>query len=199
MSAGKAVPRVFESSSPPSRLSRPDLPEAGACRTWDIRPSRLLIDGALVGGAAPPRSSTRPPAARSPPPCADPAQLAQAVGARQGALSPLGPARPGRSGRRCSSHIADRLEAGARFAPPADASRASLLAESRGEMEGAIAAFRHFATLALPPRVLRDTPDERIVEHRHPLGVVAAIVPWNYPLLMLALEDGAGPASRGTR
>jgi acyl-CoA reductase-like NAD-dependent aldehyde dehydrogenase len=81
--------------------------------------------------------------------------------------------------------MAARLDA---FATLLTQEQGKPLAESRFEMEGVIAAFRHFATLELPPRVLRDTAGDRIVEYRHPLGVVAAIMPWNYPLLMLALK-----------
>lgn len=33
-------------------------------------------------------------------------------------------------------------------------------------------------------RVLADTPKERVIERRVPLGVVAVIAPWNYPLIL---------------
>jgi len=35
--------------------------------------------------------------------------------------------------------------------------------------------------LELPNKVLLDDAKEKIIEHRTPLGVVAAITPWNYP------------------
>ena len=31
---------------------------------------------------------------------------------------------------------------------------------------------------------------------KEPLGVIGCIVPWNYPLLLLGLEDGAGAGGR---
>src|SRR5690606_11188488 len=40
------------------------------------------------------------------------------------------------------------------------------------------------------PETLRDDGGSRIIEKRQPLGVVAAIMPWNYPMLMLALKIG---------
>ncbi|MET9552323.1 aldehyde dehydrogenase family protein [Streptomyces sp. NPDC006645] len=41
---------------------------------------------------------------------------------------------------------------------------------------------RHFAGLSLAPDVLRDDASGRFERHHEPLGVVAAIVPWNFPL-----------------
>ncbi len=40
------------------------------------------------------------------------------------------------------------------------------------------------ATLQMPNEVLSDTENGRIVIRRKPLGVVAAITPWNYPLML---------------
>ena len=48
--------------------------------------------------------------------------------------------------------------------------------------------FRYFATLDLPVRVIEDSAGRRAEAHRRPLGVIGAIVPWNYPLLILAFK-----------
>ncbi|MDE2597153.1 MAG: aldehyde dehydrogenase family protein [Sphingomonadales bacterium] len=48
--------------------------------------------------------------------------------------------------------------------------------------------FRETAKLELAPRVLFDDETRRVVEHRKPLGVVAAIVPWNFPLFMVGFK-----------
>jgi acyl-CoA reductase-like NAD-dependent aldehyde dehydrogenase len=154
-----------------------------------LKPFRLLIDGALVEGAA--TAEVVNPATGRPfatAPRADAAQLEQALMAAKRAFP--GWAHTGWAERQAILvAIADALEARIdAFARLLTQEQGKHLAESRGEMESAIAAFREFATLELPPRVLRDTATDRIVEYRHPLGVVAAIVPWNYPLLMLALK-----------
>ena len=60
--------------------------------------------------------------------------------------------------------------------------------QATGEMMGTIAALRYFAAQALSPKLLRDTANERIIEQRYPLGVVAAITPWNFPMMLLMLK-----------
>lgn len=55
---------------------------------------------------------------------------------------------------------------------------------SRFEIGGAVSWTRHTAELMLPVEVLQDTPDGRIEMHRKPLGVVAAITPWNWPVMI---------------
>jgi acyl-CoA reductase-like NAD-dependent aldehyde dehydrogenase len=40
----------------------------------------------------------------------------------------------------------------------------------------------------LPAKILRENDVERIVQHHAPLGVVAAITPWNFPLLLLMIK-----------
>jgi acyl-CoA reductase-like NAD-dependent aldehyde dehydrogenase len=53
-----------------------------------------------------------------------------------------------------------------------------------GEVIGAAVWFEYTASLQIPVEVLVDTPESRIEVRRRPLGVVAAITPWNYPLLL---------------
>jgi acyl-CoA reductase-like NAD-dependent aldehyde dehydrogenase len=53
-----------------------------------------------------------------------------------------------------------------------------------GEVIGAAVWFEFTAGLQIPVEVLVDTPESRIEVRRRPLGVVAAITPWNYPLLL---------------
>jgi acyl-CoA reductase-like NAD-dependent aldehyde dehydrogenase len=53
-----------------------------------------------------------------------------------------------------------------------------------GEVIGAAVWFEYTAGLQIPVEVIADTPENRIEVRRRPLGVVAAITPWNYPLLL---------------
>ena len=55
---------------------------------------------------------------------------------------------------------------------------------SRFEIGGAIAWTRHTAGLQLPIEVLQDTPEGRVELHRKPIGVVASITPWNWPVMI---------------
>jgi succinate-semialdehyde dehydrogenase/glutarate-semialdehyde dehydrogenase len=69
------------------------------------------------------------------------------------------------------------------------------LAESRGEVAYAAAFLEWFGEEA--KRVYGDTipqhqPDKRIVVIKQPIGVVACITPWNFPLAMITRK--AGPA-----
>lgn len=48
--------------------------------------------------------------------------------------------------------------------------------------------MRYLADVELKPVIIRDDAQERIVEHHTPLGVVAAITPWNFPFGTLALK-----------
>ena len=52
------------------------------------------------------------------------------------------------------------------------------------EVGGAIAWARYNAELELPVEVIQDNDEARIELHRRPLGVVASITPWNWPLLI---------------
>jgi acyl-CoA reductase-like NAD-dependent aldehyde dehydrogenase len=58
------------------------------------------------------------------------------------------------------------------------------LARATEEVIGASVWFSYTASLEIPVEVLQDTSESRIEVRRRPLGVVAAITPWNYPLLL---------------
>ncbi|NQY87277.1 MAG: aldehyde dehydrogenase family protein [Colwellia sp.] len=47
---------------------------------------------------------------------------------------------------------------------------------------------RSLASHEFPVKILEETATNRVEEHRNPLGVVAAIIPWNFPLLIAAYK-----------
>lgn len=55
---------------------------------------------------------------------------------------------------------------------------------SRFEMQGCVAWTQVPAALELPPEVVHEDDTRKDVLHRVPLGVVAAIAPWNWPLMI---------------
>ncbi len=52
------------------------------------------------------------------------------------------------------------------------------------EVGGSIAWTQYTAELQLPVDIIQDNDEARIEVHRKPLGVVASITPWNWPLLI---------------
>ena len=52
------------------------------------------------------------------------------------------------------------------------------------EIDFAIDIIRHYAALDLPDEILKDDAKQKIVRQRMWLGVVAPIVPWNFPMLL---------------
>ncbi len=55
---------------------------------------------------------------------------------------------------------------------------------ARFEVGGCVAWTRVTASLELPPQTILDDADNDIVMHRRPIGVIGAITPWNWPLLI---------------
>lgn len=62
------------------------------------------------------------------------------------------------------------------------------LSESLDEARGAVSDLRYFATLQLPEDTLQNDTEVSVRVHRRPLGPVAAIAPWNYPLAIAAAK-----------
>lgn len=58
------------------------------------------------------------------------------------------------------------------------------LPHALGEMMGAEYYLRYYASLELPIRVIDQSSKQKVEEHRRPLGIVAAIVPWNFPFII---------------
>lgn len=58
------------------------------------------------------------------------------------------------------------------------------IAESRREIGAAAAWFTYYSALDQPVQVVQDDAAARIEVHHKPLGVIAAITPWNYPILL---------------
>jgi acyl-CoA reductase-like NAD-dependent aldehyde dehydrogenase len=56
------------------------------------------------------------------------------------------------------------------------------------EVYGMAAFCRYFTSLDLPVEVLEDSDARRVEVHRNPLGVIGAIVPWNFPLRLMAFK-----------
>jgi len=61
-------------------------------------------------------------------------------------------------------------------------------ADAMGEIYGAAAFFKYFTMHDLPVKVLMDSETARVEAHRKPLGVIGAIIPWNFPIILMAFK-----------
>jgi acyl-CoA reductase-like NAD-dependent aldehyde dehydrogenase len=88
--------------------------------------------------------------------------------------------------RRLLGKLADALAQRAdEFAKLLTQEQGKPIAHAEGEIAGAVNLIKTFAAMDLPVKLLRETERSRIIEHRMPLGVVAAITPWNFPIAIL--------------
>lgn len=150
---------------------------------------RLLIDGELVAGtqtmevlnpatgsvlAACPRGSAE--------------QMNQAVAAADAAF-PHWRAVPQTERRAMILRLADLVHRDAEpLAQLLTQEQGKPIAEARAELAYTEFWLRHLGGLALEPKLIEDTDRRRVELHRAPLGVVAAIIPWNFPLLVVAFK-----------
>jgi acyl-CoA reductase-like NAD-dependent aldehyde dehydrogenase len=117
-------------------------------------------------------------------PLADEAMLEAAVAAAQRA-QPAWAARPHAERQGVLTALADVIRENTK-------DLARLIVQEQGkpfqqalfEVMGAEQHVRFYASLDLQARVVSDTAAHRIEERRKPLGVVAGIVPWNFPFLI---------------
>jgi len=150
---------------------------------------RLLIDGNLVAGAStldvidPASGKVFQTCAR-----ADETQLEQAIAAAKRAF-PRWAALDHAQRSAYLHRFADGIDARAsEFAELLTREQGKPLAQAQFEVTGSAAALRYYGDQDLPLSKFRDTDDGRIMEQYSPLGVVAAIAPWNFPLILMVMK-----------
>lgn len=153
---------------------------------------RLLIDGDLVEGDA--TMEVINPATETPvATCsrASKAQLDRAVSAAASAF-PSWSAKPIDERRAVLLKMADRIEAHTEeLARLLTQEQGKPLQDATFEIVLTAAFFRYFASLDLAPEVVANDDASRIEVRRRPLGVVGCIIPWNFPLVLMAFKAPA--------
>lgn len=85
--------------------------------------------------------------------------------------------------RSCLTRLADAVEGQiSELARIITSEEGKTLAEARSEVGNVISELRYFAEISLTEELIRDDRDVRVSIVRKPVGVVAAITPWNFPL-----------------
>jgi acyl-CoA reductase-like NAD-dependent aldehyde dehydrogenase len=154
---------------------------------------RLLIDGDLVPGTSN-FDVVNPATAQAFASCpkADEALAERAIAAAKKA-QPGWAATPVEKRAALTNKLADALEARiGEFASLLTAEQGKPLDQASYEIMGSVFTLRAFAAMRVEPKVLKDEGGNKVIEHRTPLGVVASITPWNFPLILLM--NKLGPA-----
>ncbi len=150
---------------------------------------RLLIGGKLVAGDQMMdvvNPATEEVLAKCP--RASKAQLDQAVAAAKAAF-PGWAATPIAERKKALGAIADIIEKNAgELARLLTQEQGKPIGDATGEVYGTAAFFRYFTMLDMPVKVIDDSEHRRVEAHRKPLGVIGAIVPWNFPLILMAFK-----------
>lgn len=149
----------------------------------------LLINGALVAGDA--TMDVINPATEEvlcAAPRASEAQLDQAVAAAKAAF-PAWSKTPLDERKAVVNKIADAIEANAEdLARLLTQEQGKPIGDATAEVYGTAIFLRYFTSLDLPIKVIDDSEGRRVEAHRRPLGVVGAIVPWNFPMILMAFK-----------
>jgi acyl-CoA reductase-like NAD-dependent aldehyde dehydrogenase len=147
---------------------------------------KFLIGGKLVDGAQ--TMTVINPATEQPvaiAPRASAAQMNEAVAAAK-AAQPAWAAKSVAERRKVLLQVADVVEKNAgEIAKILTAEQGKPLMFATGEAMGLANFFRYFSNLDLEVKVIEDSETKRVEMHRRPLGVVVAIVPWNFPVALL--------------
>jgi acyl-CoA reductase-like NAD-dependent aldehyde dehydrogenase len=150
---------------------------------------KLLIGGRLVDGDL--SMDVINPATEEPVtvcPRASKAQLDEAVAAAQAAF-PAWSKTPIEARKAALVAMADAIQANLQdLARLLTQEQGKPLQAAMGEVFGAAAFFHYFASLDLPAREIQNDEKGRIEVRRRPIGVVGAIVPWNFPLILMAFK-----------
>ena len=150
---------------------------------------KLLIGGQLVAGDAT-MDVINPATEQRVAVCsrASKAQLDQAVAAAKAAF-PAWAATSIDERRKALLAMADAIQAAApELSRLLTQEQGKPLQAAMGEVYGAAAFFRYFASLDLPAKTVQDDAAGRVEIRRKPLGVIGAIVPWNFPLILMAFK-----------
>ena len=150
---------------------------------------RLLIGGQLVAGdstmdvinpateevlAVCPRGSER--------------QMNEAVAAAKAAFKGWAK-QPIEERRACVNKLADTIDARTtELARLLTQEQGKPLSESTAEITYTAAFLRYLASLDLHGRLIEDNDTRRVELRRKPLGVVGCIIPWNFPVLIVAFK-----------
>jgi acyl-CoA reductase-like NAD-dependent aldehyde dehydrogenase len=160
---------------------------------------KLLIDGQLEDGEL--SMDVINPAtgeAFASCPRASKAQLERAVAAAKAAF-PSWSKTPIAERKQALTAIADAIQANAgELARLLTQEQGKPIGDATGEVYGAAAFFRYFTALDLPVKVIDDSEGRKVEVHRRPLGVIGAIVPWNFPLILMAFKVPAALLSGNT-
>lgn len=146
---------------------------------------KMLINGKMVDGdhtldvINPATGKTHKTVAR-----ASEAQAEAAVQAAKAAF-PAWAATPLAERQAMLVKLADAIDANAEaLARALTQEQGKPLEEAQGETAFTAIFLRYFATLELKSTVVQDDDELHIEAHYRPLGVVAGITPWNFPLLL---------------
>ncbi len=91
--------------------------------------------------------------------------------------------------RACVSKLADAIEARTtELARLLTQEQGKPLSESTAEITYTAAFLRYLASLDLHGRMIEDNETRRVELRRKPLGVVGCIIPWNFPVLIVAFK-----------
>ncbi len=160
---------------------------------------KLLINGQLVPGAS--SMDVLNPATEevvAACPTASEAQLNEAVAAAKAAF-PAWSKRPLKERAELLNKLADAMMARhEEFARLLTQEQGKPLPMAMWEVGGTAAGLKYFASLTLDDKVIKDDADSKIILQHAPLGVVAAITPWNFPLILLSIKVGPGLVAGNT-
>ena len=150
---------------------------------------RMLINGRLIGAEI--NTDVINPATEqviAPCPRASEDQLNEAVAAAK-AAGPAWAATTIEERRSALLKLADTLNARSEeFSRLLTQEQGKPLSEATAEVAYTENFIRYFANLDLPMKLIEDSGSRRAELHRKPLGVVAAIIPWNFPVFLISFK-----------